>query len=487
MKKSNNSLAIIQLAVSILGGLLLGAVILGAVLAGGLGGMFDSPEVRTAKDIAAIEQAQLDVARARSLLPIITLAQGAVILALAGAACGLCFAAARRAIRWSISVYPASGLYPLVNDPALINYNEPGVQLAAARAVPASLTYTDRRTISAAASALPEPARAAQAAQLPAHIGLGDLGAGGFDWHSVLLGLGLNEHGQAEPVTADFEKLIHVGIGGSSGMGKSNAMRNLAVQLALSQTPVQLCLVDLEYSCLAPFENCNRLLYPLADTEQGAGAIFDALIGELSARRELYKPHTGVDSLDRYNAVSDTPLYPIVCLVDEATFLMGKNRTIAGQIETLAYQARKYGLWLVLAAQNWRAANVPPGARDMFATRLQYKAMSSSQSRILIDQSGAEDIRIPGRCLAVLPGRGLCEIQTPYVTATEAMRLLDGRTGQAARPLPEFDPPADDFAEQVKTYAAEGLNPSQIAEAVLGYRNSRVLDKIRTVLETSDR
>ncbi|MBU1748467.1 MAG: hypothetical protein KKA73_12320, partial [Chloroflexi bacterium] len=195
--------------------------------------------------------------------------------------------------------------------------------------------------------------------------------------------------GQPEVVRGDIGQLVHVAVGGSSGWGKSVFLRVLAYQLALSTDPVDLALVDLEGATFAPFAHCDRLLWPVADTEAAALGICRELTTELDRRKALYAEHPGVDSLGAYNARTDEPLAPVVILVDEATALLG-DKDVEGALRTLALRARKYGLWLVLGGQDWKASSLDTAIRNQLATRIQFKAMSAGQSRVLLQQGGAE-------------------------------------------------------------------------------------------------
>jgi len=101
------------------------------------------------------------------------------------------------------------------------------------------------------------------------------------DIKALTLGVTIGDDGRQETVKADMAQLVHIAVGGSSGWGKSVFLRSLAYQLALSQTPVDLTMIDLEGATLAPFARCGRLLYPVADTEADALAVLGALLDEM--------------------------------------------------------------------------------------------------------------------------------------------------------------------------------------------------------------
>jgi S-DNA-T family DNA segregation ATPase FtsK/SpoIIIE len=221
----------------------------------------------------------------------------------------------------------------------------------------------------------------------------------------------MHDDGRAEVVRADMGRLVHVAVGGSSGWGKSVFLRALAYQLARSAEPVDLALVDLEGVTFAPFARCDRLLYPVANTEQAALAVFQALTREMNRRRGLYQAFPGADNLATYNTQASDPLPPIVCLVDEATALL-QDGGVESAIRELVLKARKYGLWCVLGGQSWKASVLDTTIRDQMASRVQFKAMSASQSRVLLEQGGVEQLDVLGQALAILPGREAARAST---------------------------------------------------------------------------
>ena len=296
-------------------------------------------------------------------------------------------------------------------------------------------------------------------------------------FRNLILGVTLS-NGKPEVVRGDMGQLVHLAIGGSSGWGKSVMLRSLAYQLALSEQPVDLAMCDLEGATFAPFSQCNRLLWPVADDETDALALFGELTGELDKRRELFTAFPGTDSLRAYNSVAGEPLPPVVCLVDEATALLSHSG-VESALRTLALRGRKFGLWLSLGGQDWKASSLDSAIRNQLSSRIQFKAMSASQSRVLLQRPGAENLDAKGRALAWLPGRDLVEMQAPFVSHGDIIEAVSGSGPQATLP----EPPRDETAETIRQLDAEGLSASAIAERTYGYKNARVLEQIRVILD----
>jgi len=309
----------------------------------------------------------------------------------------------------------------------------------------------------------------------------------------LVLGVTMREDGRSEVVRADMGDLVHVAVGGSSGWGKSVFLRALAFQLARSVDPVDLALVDLEGATFAPFAECGRLLWPVADTEQDALAIFEAITEEMDRRKALYSSFPGVDSLKTYNARAlvlsgkdraGEPLAPIVALVDEATALLA-DKGVENAIRTLVLRARKYGLWCILGGQDWKASSLDTAIRNQLASRVQFKAMSASQSRVLLQRSGAERLDVPGRALAILPGRDIVELQAPVIGYQDI--VMATRNGGPRRDVPEPDQESDEREEWIRELAAQGLSKRQIALEVFGYAGGAAYTAVTGALSLSDR
>lgn len=321
--------------------------------------------------------------------------------------------------------------------------------------------------------------------ELPSKIPLKGLLAGDAPSLARLaLGVAVNpQTGQLETITGNMAELVHVAVGGSSGWGKSVFLRCIAYQLILAQERPDLVMVDLEGVTLAPFANCGRLLYPLADNEQAAAAVLEALSDdELNRRKALFARFPGVDHLAAYNAVAPEPLRPIVAIVDEATALLG-NRNVESALRVVALRARKYGLWLLLAGQDWKASSLDSAIRNQLATRVQFKALSGAQSRVLLGQSGAEALDTPGRALAVLPGRDLLTIQTPFINNEALAGLGNGGPQRTlaeiatdAAPAPVMDDTTLDNTARALLLHRQGVSGREIQKRLFGYVGGAAFD-----------
>jgi hypothetical protein len=307
------------------------------------------------------------------------------------------------------------------------------------------------------------------AVRWPSRVPLRGILQGQPSVHSLALGVTVNDDGHSEVVRGDISKMVHIAVGGSSGWGKSVFLQSLAFQLAQATEPLDLAMVDLEGVTFDLFKRCDRLRWPIAETEQEALAIFQALTEEMDARKER----------------GDRDAQPVILMVDEATALLD-DKSVEGALKTLALRARKWNIWCVLGGQDWKATSLDTAIRNQLATRVQFKAMSASQSRVLLQQGGAEELDVPGRALAVLPGRPVTKLQAPWISEEQLGAALAGGAGPMAElPIVVAQAAANGNGKKQQIIdllnAEPRLSNSGIAQIVFGYQNAHVTEQVRAI------
>lgn len=399
----------------------------------------------------------------------------------------------------SRQVHAHDGIFPLVrlNDSTLYDANRamgehPLITVAALEVQRTAALKADKIMVKmgdnkalqqANLPALPQPVFS-----WPSRVPLRGLLDGQASLNDLVLGVTLDANGQSHVVKGTMPDLVHVAVGGSSGWGKSVFLQMLAYQLVTAIERPDLCMIDLEGVTLNAFAQSERLLYPIADSEQTALALLLALNGELERRKELFNQHPGIDRLDRYNAIASAPLKPIITVIDEATALLD-NKDIEAHLKELTLRARKYGLWLVLAGQDWKASSLDTAIRNQLSTRVQFKALNASQSRVLIGEGDAKDLDAVGRALAVLPGKPMMELQAPYVNAGMILEAVKGNGAQRALDLAAVEVGQaieDDLTlsepERVKLLDAQGASRSEIERRVFGFAGGSAYRKVKDIL-----
>lgn len=333
------------------------------------------------------------------------------------------------------------------------------------------------------------PPRIVNATAWPTQVDLLDLLPHGPTLRHVVLGVTVDEAGQRQTVAAPLAKLVHIAVGGSSGWGKSVFLRGLAYQIVAAPEAAELALIDLEATTFSPFATSPRLRCEIADTEPMALDILSNLTHELEYRKRLFKQHPTVEKLADYNRLAEAPLPVVALLIDEATALLSDS-DVENQLRTLALRARKYGIYAILGAQDWKAARMDTAIRNQLSTRVQFKAQDAGQSRILLGRGDAARIEQLGRAYAVLPGKPHVELQAPHIGLETIVAHLgpDGVQPPPTTLMPEGEAvepgiePTDQEQFILDLYDT-GQSHAKICETVWGYKSSKRYPNIDAVLE----
>lgn len=339
-----------------------------------------------------------------------------------------------------------------------------------------------------------EPAGETAPVQWPSTVPLTGLlkMQGGASVENIVWGMTLNpETGQQEVIKESLDTLCHIGVGGSSGWGKSRFVEMLLLQLLTARESLDVAVIDLKREHV--IFNQGNLLYPVATTPAEAKAIFGELGQELDRRLDLM---SGALSLSEYNAGrgSKPELNRLVLVGDETTalFRSGDKELIDG-IQTIALLGRSAGLLMVLAGQNWKVGNSGGSeTRDQLSSRAQFKANSKSQSRLLVDCPDAAELKDPGRAVVIMPGRERFIMQGAFVGRDEIERSLSGHRGprypmpQVVDVTPEQAPNSltDSQRAQIVELGQQGESVTGIVKTVWGSKNGRRARQVRAILNS---
>jgi hypothetical protein len=320
-------------------------------------------------------------------------------------------------------------------------------------------------------------------------------GQGGATLDSIILGMTLAENGQQRVVRDSLTNLSHVGIGGSSGWGKTRACESLLYQIITARERPAVAVIDLKRE-LSHFNRSERLLWPVATNADDGAAIFHELVKELHKRLELFESVGGCRDLADYNSRRNgsPQLAPICLLADESTMLLknGDKRLVSG-IQELALVGRSAGLLMILSGQSWKVGNTGGSeVRDQLSTRIQFKAMSKTQSRLLIESPEAEGLTDRGRAIAIIPGRERIQLQSPLVSREAIERALTRQTGPrqampqvvgvTPEPKKQVAPVTAEQRERIIKLSAQGKTPTAICQEVFPSKSGPRLEAVKQIL-----
>jgi len=303
-----------------------------------------------------------------------------------------------------------------------------------------ALASTDIRILA------PIPGKQAVGVEVPNRtrkmVRLGDIYAGRPEKTSPLVAwLGKGIDGNA--VWTDIAKMPHVLVAGTTGSGKSGCVNAILSSILMQASPneVRLVLVDPKQVELNHYENVPHLLTPVVTSPRLAANVLSNLITEMESRYGIMS-EARARNLNELNKVrqkrGEAPLPHILCVIDElADLMMVAPAEVEDSIIRLAQKSRATGIHLVLATQRPSTDIITGTIKVNIPSRIAFAVSSQTDSRVILDQGGAEALLGQGDMLFRGAGTSkLSRVQGAFITEDEIARI----TGHWAKQgEPEFE------------------------------------------------
>jgi DNA segregation ATPase FtsK/SpoIIIE, S-DNA-T family len=250
------------------------------------------------------------------------------------------------------------------------------------------------------------------------------------DWSPLTVWLGKDVAGKA--IGADLAKMPHLLVAGTTGAGKSGAINAMLASVLLRASPheVRLVLVDPKQVELNHYESIPHLLTPVITSPRMAANALQNLVKEMESRYSIMSlaRTRGLVELNKARAKrSEAPLPYILCVIDElADLMMVAPADVEDSIIRLAQKARAVGIHLVLATQSPRVDVITGMIKANVPSRIAFSVSSQTDSRVILDQNGAESLLGQGDMLFSPVGTSrLQRIQGAYIDERQIAKLTD--------------------------------------------------------------
>jgi S-DNA-T family DNA segregation ATPase FtsK/SpoIIIE len=321
------------------------------------------------------------------------------------------------------------------------------------------------------------------------------------------------------PMVVDMASMPHLLIAGRTGTGKSVCLNSIIVSMLMTRRPdeVRMLMIDPKMVELTPYKSLPHLMHPVVTDMKKAEAILAWAVDKMEERYALLAK-AGVRHLTQYNALGREALLErmkpeteeeaaalpttmpfIVMIADEiADMMMTAGKEIEQYIIRLAQKSRAVGIHLILATQKPTVDVITGLIKSNLPARIAFQVASRTDSRVVLDEMGAERLLGNGDMLFLSPGTSqILRGQGTFVSddeinrvmaaigtsepqyAAELVNLQPAPSGDAAKAAPSGKDRDELYEAAVEVIIREGRGSVSLLQRALGVgygRGARLID-----------
>ncbi len=254
--------------------------------------------------------------------------------------------------------------------------------------------------------------------------------------------LGKDISGQS--VWTDLARMPHILIAGTTGSGKSGCINTILTSVLLRSTPddVRMILIDPKRIELNYYESIPHLLTPVVSSPKEAAAVLRNVVAEMERRYErlsAVRARSLAEANRAFRSRGEPSLPYLLVVIDElADLMMISPQEVEDAVIRLAQKSRAVGIHLVLATQRPSVDVITGMIKANVPSRIAFAVSSQTDSRVILDQAGAESLLGQGDMLFKPLGTSrLQRVQGAFVTEEEIALIVEQCRAQRAQELDE--------------------------------------------------
>ena len=243
---------------------------------------------------------------------------------------------------------------------------------------------------------------------------------------TLKVALGMNTTGEVR--VADLASMPHLLIAGTTGSGKSVCITTIIAGLLSDYDPreLRLVLIDPKTVELVAFEDVPHLDIPPVTDASEATEVLETLEKIMEKRYQTFRMN-GVRNISEYNAAAENMPYIVIVIDELADLIASSEKKVEDPLISLAQKARAAGIHLIVATQRPSSDVITGRIKANFPARISFMVSTRIDSRVILDQAGAEQLTGRGDMLFASPEVPRPErIQGALTTERRLARVLSG-------------------------------------------------------------